>query len=79
MDQDAQVYRLLGLAKKWGEARLELACRRALDAEVIDVNLLSRMLERACEEAPDVPALAGVVVQGRFARDASVSSKTVVR
>ena len=74
-----QVYRLLGLAKKWGDARLEAACRRALDAEAIDVNLVARMLERAREHAPEDTPPAGVVVQGRFARDASAfSSKTVL-
>src|SRR5665213_63145 len=46
-----QVYRLLGLVKKWGPERVELACRRALDAEAVDVNLVSRMLERAREDA----------------------------
>ena len=69
-----QVYRLLGLAKKWGEGRLEAACRRALDAEAIDVNLVSRMLERAREDAPDEERPGGIVVQGRFARDASAFS-----
>ena len=74
-----QVYRLLGLAKKWGDARLDAACRRALDAEAIDVNLVSRMLERAREDAPQERRPAdGVIVQGRFARDASTfSSKKV--
>ena len=46
-----QVYRLLGLVKKWGPDRVELACARALDAEAVDVNLVSRMLERAREDA----------------------------
>jgi hypothetical protein len=46
-----QVYRLLGLVKKWGPSRVEQACRRALDAEAVDVNLVSRMLERAREDA----------------------------
>ena len=45
-----QVYRLLGLVKKWGASRVELACGRALEAEAVDVNLVSRMLERAREE-----------------------------
>ncbi len=36
-----QVYRLLGLVKKWGASRVEEACRRALDAEAIDVNLVT--------------------------------------
>ncbi len=38
-----QVYRLLGLVKKWGAGRVEEACQRALDAEAVDVNLISRM------------------------------------
>ena len=44
-----QVYRLLGLVKKWGASRVDEACRRALDAEAVDVNLVSRMFERARE------------------------------
>jgi hypothetical protein len=66
-----QVYRLLGLVKKWGSARVESACRRALEAEAIDVNLISRMLERAKESAEPDARPEPVVVQGRFARDPS--------
>jgi transposase len=66
-----QVYRLLGLVKKWGPERVELACRRALDAEAVDVNLVSRMLERAREEADVDVRPEPVVIQGRFARDPS--------
>jgi hypothetical protein len=68
-----QAYRLLGLVKKWGAERVEAACQKALEAEAVNVNLVSRMLERAKEadgaaakdEAP------GNVVAGRFARDPS--------
>ena len=64
-----QVYRLLSLVKKWGAERVDLACSRALDAEAVDVGLISRMLERAREQAgAEGPAPANVV-QGRFARD----------
>jgi transposase len=66
-----QVYRLLGLVKKWGPSRVEQACRRALDAEAVDVNLVSRMLERARENTEPDRRPDPVVVQGRFARDAS--------
>lgn len=45
-----QVYALLGLVKKWGPTKVEAACRRALDAEAINVPLIGRMLERATEE-----------------------------
>ena len=66
-----QVYRLLGLVKKWGPERVEQACQRALDAEAVDVNLVTRMLERAREDTePDVTPRP-VVIQGRFARDPS--------
>jgi len=66
-----QVYRLLGLVKKWGAARVEEACRRALDAEAIDVNLVARMIERARESAEPEARPDPVVIQGRFARDPS--------
>jgi hypothetical protein len=66
-----QVYRLLGLVKKWGASPVEEACRRALEAETVDVNLVSRMLERA-RESTDLDARPDpVVMQGRFARPAS--------
>jgi transposase len=65
-----QVYRLLGLVKKWGADQVEAACARALTVEVVDVGLIGRMLERAGQPAvqPPQPA-AGNVVAGRFARD----------
>jgi transposase len=68
-----QVYRLLGLAKKWGAQRVEAACARALEAEAVDVGLISRMLERATENAPPPPAndAASNVIPGRFSRDVS--------
>jgi transposase len=67
-----QVYRLLGLAKKWGSSRLNEACRRALEAESHDVNLVARVLERAREnETSDDEGFAPVMAAARFARDAS--------
>ncbi len=66
-----QVYRLLGLVKKWGPERVEQACRRALEAEAVDVNLVSRMLERAREDTDADVRPEPVVIQGRFARDPS--------
>ena len=44
-----QAYRLLGLVKKWGPEKVELACARALEAEAVNVNLIARMIERATE------------------------------
>jgi hypothetical protein len=64
-----QVYALLGLVKKWGPERVEAACRRALEAEAVNVGLIGRMLERGTEATPIQPALPGTVIAGRFARD----------
>ncbi len=44
-----QVYRLLGLVKRFGPDRVDEACRRALEVETVDVGLIARMLERATE------------------------------
>ena len=64
-----QVYRLLGLVKKWGADRVDQACARALEAEALDVNLIARMLERAREDTDPDTRPEPVVIQGRFARD----------
>ena len=42
-----QVYRLLGLVRRHGADMVDDACRRALDAEVIDVGLIERILTRS--------------------------------
>jgi transposase len=64
-----QVYALLGLVKKWGAERVEAACRRALDAEAVNVALIGRMLERGTEQTAVQPALPGTVIPARFARE----------
>jgi transposase len=51
-----QVYRLLGLVGRHGADAVDSACRRALDAEVIDVGLIDRMLTRGTgEQLPLIP------------------------
>jgi transposase len=48
-----QVYALLGLVKKWGPDRVDVACARAAEAEAFNVPLIGRMLERGLEsDAP---------------------------
>lgn len=66
-----QVYALLGLVKKWGAARVETACAKALDAEAVHVPLIARMLERGTEHAATDNRPAAEVVSARFARDPS--------
>ena len=72
-----QVYRLLGLVKKWGPTRVEQACQRALDAEAVDVNLVSRMLERG-PKAPN-PTLAPTRSSSKAASPATPPSSPAPR
>jgi len=69
-----QVYALLGLVRTWGPARVDAACRRALDAEAISVALIGRMLARGTEGQP-LPHTPPLPLPGlpapRFARDRS--------
>ena len=69
-----QVYALLGLVRKWGPARVNAACARALDAEAVSVALIGRMPDRGTENQP-VPHTPPLPLPGlparRFARDTS--------
>jgi transposase len=65
-----QVYRLLGLVRRYGSERVEAACDKTLELDVVDVSLVTRMLERALENTqPELPAAGDTVVPLRFARD----------
>jgi transposase len=65
-----QVYRLLGLVRRHGADAVEDACRRALDAEVIDVGLIERILTRkGGEQLTLIPKPAGAA--SRFVRHSS--------
>jgi hypothetical protein len=67
-----QVYRLLGLVRRYGAKRVEAACSQALELDVVDVTRITRMLERALESAPlpESPQPPDNVVVLRFARSA---------
>jgi len=64
-----QVYALLGLARRYGSERLEAACRIALDADMVDVHRLRRLLEVAATTAE--PNTAKVVSIARYLRPAT--------
>ncbi|TVP67300.1 MAG: hypothetical protein EA340_10550 [Nitriliruptor sp.] len=64
-----QVYRLLGLVKKFGPEPVEQACVRALECEAIDVGLIARIVARAAETDPPAPQRTVVAAANRFARD----------
>lgn len=46
------VYRLLGLVRRYAGPAVEQACTRALEADVVDVTRVARMLEQAVEQQP---------------------------
>jgi hypothetical protein len=70
------VYRLQGLVRRYGAERVEQACSVALDLDVVSVNKIASMLERATENT--IPALPLAVGQTatRFSRDPSEFSTT---
>ena len=63
------------LGERYTAKRLDAACRRALEVDLIDVRRLERILVQALEEetTPELPA---PPPEGRFARPGSVFSHT---
>lgn len=64
-----QAYALLGLARRYGDARVEAACQTALEADMVDVRRLTRLLELA-PPAPE-PNSSKVIPLARYLRPAS--------
>ncbi len=71
------VYRLLGLVRRYGADRVEQACSLSLDLDVVSVNKIASMLERATETSspPALPKAVGHTAT-RFARDPSEFNST---
>jgi transposase len=65
-----QVYRLLGLVRRYGPGPVDVACARALDLDVVNVTKIASMLEKATENTPPPPRPA-MAATARFARDPS--------
>lgn len=65
-----RVKALLGLAKKYGDRRLDETCGIALAAEMVDVQRLERMLQLAAAPPPAAP-VAKVIPLARYLRPAS--------
>jgi transposase len=63
-----QVYRLLGLVRRYGPGPVDTACQRALDLDVVSVTKIASMLEKATENTPPPPR-PPVAATARFARD----------
>lgn len=65
-----QVYRLLGLVKRYGPGPVDTACGRSLDLDVVSVSKVAAMLEQATENSPvPPPRAASGLAAARFARD----------
>jgi transposase len=64
-----QVYRLLGLVRRYGPGPVDTACRRALDLDVVNVTKIASMLEKATENTPPLPPPPAAADGARFARD----------
>jgi len=65
-----RVYALLSLAKKYGDERLAETCAVALDADMLDVERLKRMLERGVPTAT-APTTSRVIPLSRYLRPAT--------
>ena len=67
-----RVYALLGLAKKYGDARVQEACLTALAVDMLDVKRLERMLKlgRSTPGAPPLAAPTTVIPLARYLRPA---------
>jgi transposase len=65
-----QVYRLLGLGRRFGSTRLNDACAQALEIDCADIGVVTRLVERAAAGLPDARAIPQRLPL-RFARDSA--------
>jgi hypothetical protein len=73
------VYRLLGLARRYGDEPVNTACGKALELDVISVTKIASMLERATQNSPVPPPRPAAAAGGRFARDPGEYATTMSR
>ena len=66
-----QGHKLIRLGQRYTPDRLDAACRRALDVDLIDVRRVERILLQALEQA-DTPEHPPPLPMGRFARPGDV-------
>jgi len=65
-----RVYALLGLARRYGDERLEEACALAVDADMIDVYRVKKLLELAPPTPTSSPPRGQLIPIARFLRPA---------
>jgi hypothetical protein len=64
-----QVYRLLGLVRRYGPGPVDTACGRALEVDVVSVTKIASMLAKATENDPAPAPRGPAAARARFARD----------
>lgn len=67
-----QAQKMLRLGERYTAARLNAACRRALDVDLIDVRRLERILTEALEEEASPVTTLATMLPGRFVRPGTV-------
>lgn len=67
-----QAQKMLRLGERYTPARLNAACRRALEVDLIDVRRLERILIQALEQEVAPVAILATIPPGRFARPGAV-------
>jgi hypothetical protein len=63
-----QVFALLGLCRRYGDARVEDVCQRALEAQMHDIHRLQRMLKLAAPAGVPAQEQGKVVPLARYLR-----------
>ena len=74
-----QGHKLLRLAERYSPARLDAACLRALEVELIDVHRLERILVEALDQETTPQQPPGPPPPGRFARPGAVFALTATQ
>ena len=67
-----QGHKLIRLGERYTPERLDAACRKALEVDLIDVNRVERILVQALEQQETTPELPAPPPAGRFARPGHV-------
>jgi len=65
------VQSLLGLAKRFGASRVDVACRALLEAHLVNVKRLKRVLEQGQTCGSGAPPPGTIVEQPQFLRPTS--------
>lgn len=67
-----EVYRLLSLARRYGNESVNTACGRALEVDVVSVTKIASMMEKAIENTALPAPRAAATGTARFARAAGL-------